>query len=226
VTLAELTAGVRSDLGETSGTGGFYTDAMIEAAINRAQQVFAFATLCIEKIGTHTWTAATAIEPLTFSDLIVPFIVRIASTGKRLEPSSMVEMQCEDPRWMGREDTAPRRYGIAGWRLMFLYPHTSGSLNLSILYAAAPAAIVTSPEIPERYHAALAQYAIARLRVKEGGAMLQKDLDRLTDFWTQAKECADQVRSRAAVQAYDRVPAEIQIPDFSRRRKASSSHGR
>lgn len=225
MTKAELKDAVLADLGETADTGGFYTATDAYNVLDRAQQLFAFATLCIERTAVHTLTANTSFEPLTFADLIVPFTVRIAATGKRLDPATLEELTALNQSWLG-ETSAPTRYGVTGWRLLHCYPKQATAVNLSVLYAAAPVTIPAGgPEIPVEYHPVLAEYAVARLRIKEGETPIQRDVDRLRDFWGSAKECADRVRNRCQTAGYDMYPPELTIPDFSRVLKKAVKRG-
>jgi hypothetical protein len=217
MTLTQLKDAVLSALGDGGNTTGFYTPLDAETALNAAQTVFALASFCIERTGTHSIPANTSFDVLSFSDMVVPLVVR--SSGLRWETGTLAQLQADNAYWMHPENSgarAPRKYAILGARMIAVAPKSTGILPLSVTYAAAPAVIGTSPEIPAEYHPALVQYAIARLRIKEGGSMLTKDADRMREFWVAASECAEKVRNRCRTHFYDTEPPVFRIPDLKK----------
>jgi len=219
MTRAELKDAVLGDLGEAADTGGFHTAGDAYVALDRAQQIFALATLCIERIAPITLAAATTFQALGIADLIVPFTVRLTSNGRRLEPKTLADLTAYSLYWMG-ETGVPVSYGVSGVGLLHVYKKVASPTSLDILYAAAPATIPTEgPEIPAEYHSVLVDWAVVRARLKEGATPLQTDMQRLNAFWTAAQKCAAVVRARCQTMGYDVSPPEIRIPDFSRAKK-------
>jgi hypothetical protein len=221
MTLTQLQQAVLGALGDGGNTVGFYTPAEAEAALNAAQQVFALGSFCIERTATQVITAGNNYGKLDFADMIVPFTVRVG--GIRFEASSLADMQAENPYWTYAADDRARiqrKYAILGSRMIAIAPRSPNDMTLSVLYAAAPVPISGSPEIAAEYHPALAQYAIARLRIKEGGSMMAKDANRMREFWTAVLECGDKVRNRCRTHFYDAKPPVFRVPKEPKEQKA------
>lgn len=222
MTLAELETRTLERLGETSAAGGYYTPAQVRMALNEAQRLFAFLTLCIESTDTMPLTANTAwYSPLsTLPRLIVPLRIRIAGTGgTKLEPKRLEQLDALSANWQ-TDSGPPRRYACCGPNLLAIHPSpTAGGASLSVTYARSPIPLVGSgqaPEIPEEYHPDLINYAVPRLRASEGAEEWRKNLADFLRFWRAARKLAMYVRARNQSAQYDHLPPEQQFFDKSR----------
>jgi hypothetical protein len=81
-----------------------------------------------------------------------------------------------------------------------------------------PAALLAgnSPEVPEAYHRTLLDFAVPRLRVKEGGQSLESEMPRLDEFLSAAGQLAGYVRARSQSRGYDKLPPELTSRDMTR----------
>lgn len=222
MTAGELRGRVESRLDEdTSGGGRFYTAEEILGALNEAQRLYALLTLCLERTESMelsagvTWYSMLAVFPRW----IAPLRVRVAGPGGgKVNPATLHNLDALDAEWQKATGT-PQRYAHIGFDLMAIWPHPSGSgVSLDVTFAACPVEMLSdgyTPEIPEEDHPALIEYAIPRLRAKEGGQEFAKSLPHLDRFMEAARKRGEYVRARAKAQRYDAMPFELERFDRS-----------
>lgn len=222
MTLAELQTRTLERLGEVSDAGSYYTAAEVTVAINEGQRLFAFLTLCLEATGSLPLTGNTVwYQPLSvFPNWIAPLRIRNAGVGgTKLEPYRLERLDALNANWQ-TESGLPRRYACVGPNLLAINPApTAGGSALDTTYARSPSLLTSpaqTPEIPEAYHPALIQYALPRVRAKEGAEEWRKNLPDFMQFWQAAKKLAMYVRTRNLAARYDRLPPETQFFDGSR----------
>ena len=220
MTVTQIQTRILQRLDEDSTSPAYYSPAEVLSKINEGQQLFALLTLCLEKSGTFTLTAATTFHHLlgTLKDFIVPLKIRVTSGGARVTANTLAELDALDASWQKTTGT-PTRYNVTGIDLLALNKQPSGTPTLTITYAHAPAtltAAANTPAIPPEYHMALVDYGIHALRVKEGGAEFIESLKYFDRFLDDAQKCGDFVRSRMRAQGYDNLPFELRAFDRSR----------
>ncbi len=137
----------------------------------------------------------------------------------KLFPASLTQMGMFDFAWLSRFGT-PTRYGALKNDLFFIdrTPAAPGT-SLNVTYARMPKTMLaTDPtETPAAHAHALADFAVALLRCKEGGQEFTKAAQRhLPLFMDAVKKCAAQVRARSLAQRYDVGPPELERFDISR----------
>ncbi len=188
---------------------GYFTRTEVLDAINEGQRLFAFATLCLESVVGYTLTAGTAFYSMlnTFADWIVP--VRVTFNGGKVRYATLHELDALDSAWSSNS-SAPSRYGCLGFDLFFVYGSTG---SLTITYARMPADLAdsadSSPEIIDAYVPSLIDYAIPRVRAKQGGDEFRKSLPYFKRFIADMTAAAKDTRARALEMGNDRMPFEI-----------------
>ena len=189
----------------------YFTRAEVLDALNEGQRIFAFLTLCLEGMATFPLTAGVAFYSMlaTYADWLLPLRVVRASDGEKVMPASLVELDALDDAWTSATSPASH-YGCLGFDLFFVRG-TQGSVTIT--YARMPAAIadsaVSSAEIPDAYQPALIDYAISRVRLKQGGQEFSKTLPNLKRFLDAVAACAKDVMARFARADNDRKPFEL-----------------
>lgn len=219
-TFTQLIDAVEERLDENTTTSVFYTNDEIKNAINRGLRLFCLLTLVNEKVAqTFNLSANTNFYDISsqFSDFLVP--LRVKAGNSRVLPVQSHELDLRFGNWEATTGTATH-YTMKGLYLFGVYPKPAGAgSTLSITYAAEPATLSAGsdvPEIPAEFHQYLIDYAIYRLRWKEGGQELAKSLTFFDKFIGAAKKCNAIVRARSIAQAYDRVPYDLESFDVSR----------
>lgn len=215
MTAGELQQRVLARAGEDPSAPRYYTAAETLAALNEAQRVFCLLTLCLEDVGTLALTAGQGWTslPAAFPRLLLPLRVRLVSLGKLL-PARLQDLDARDPHWQV-EQGVPARYACVGANLLAVSPVPAANLALEIRYARGPSVLTQAthvPEIPGEDHAALIDYAVARLRVKEGGQEFGESRPLMGRFLQAVERRAAMVRTRSRAHRYDRVPFELTAP--------------
>jgi len=191
------------------------------AALNEAQRFFVLLTLCLEKTATLALEAGTAFYRVgaVYRDWIVPVRVALAGSGVKVRPATLGELDAENPNWQHIPGT-PARYACLGFDLVAVTPQPAGSgTSLDVTYACAPTRMTPGtdiPEIPEEYHASLIDYAIPRLRMKEGAQEFAKTLPLFKRFLGDATKFGAYVRRRNLGRGYDKLPIELERFDASK----------
>jgi hypothetical protein len=205
VTLAELRTRTLKRLAEDPAAPVYFTAAEVTAALNRGQRLFAFATLCLESIETYYGASAWQSMLPTFPAWLLPVRVRTAA-GAKVHWASLRELDALDENWEASA-AAPARYGCLGFDLLYL----QGRGTVSITFAREPAEMVEDgdeAEIPDAYQPTLIDYAIGRVRAKQGGQEFTKALPYFERFLAGMKSAAADTRARAVAQDWDRRPFE------------------
>lgn len=210
MTFGELKTEVLREAGENPALPRFWTATEAGNAINRAQSVAAWLTLCFEADGTLAHPGGfTAVAPgATFADWILPLRVRVS--GLRLMPGSFEQFRAENPLWPSLP-SGVARYAMEGWNQMWVYPRPAAAITLEVRRARSPIVMTLDANVPElagEYHGALVDYAVFALRAKEGASEFAKVLPRLRRFLEAMASLAGQVRRRAIAQNYDVLPSE------------------
>jgi len=213
VTAAELISRTLRDCGEDAGAPVFYQRHEALDALNEAQRLFCLATLCLEADASLNLAAGVSFYYLipNFPKFLVPLRVTVANTGAKVRPASLGSFDSLSETWL-TDAGDPQYYDVVGADLLAITPRpaTTGT-TLKIHYAAAPDPLVSDtdiPEIPAEYHPTLVDYAVARLRAKEGGQEFLKAAPRFGNFLRGAARMAEAVRQRTGGR-YDRQPFEF-----------------
>jgi hypothetical protein len=218
LTLADLRRRLCERLDEVAGSPVFYASAEMNSALNKAQNLWALLTLCIERTASFTLTAATAFHTITttISDYKLP--LRVTLNGSRLQPNTLQQLDSLSETWFATAGT-PTKYFAKGLDVLAVYPQSASQQTVSLTYAAQPALMVDDtdePEIEALYHDALLDFAVYILRAKEGGAEFQNSLMYLDRFLTEAARRAEYIRSRSRAQNFDVLPFDLARFDKSR----------
>jgi hypothetical protein len=221
MTVAEIETRTLKRLDDDGAKPTFWSGKEFLAALNEAQRFFVLLTLCLEK------TAPLALQPgvafyrvgATYGDWIVPLRVTVAGTGLKVRPARLAELDAENSDWQHTPGT-PARYACLGFDLVAVTPQpAAGGTSLDVTYARAPTRMTAgteTPEIPEEYHGSLIDYAIPRLRMKEGGQEFAKTLPLFKRFLADVTKLATYVRRRNLGQSYDTLPIELERFDASK----------
>jgi hypothetical protein len=214
-----MTTRLLTRVGEDASNPVYYDASEALTALNQAQRLFAFLTLCLETTGSMSLTAGTAWYTMldTFSDWLLPLRIRVTGGGKVL-PARVQELNALSTTWQAAAGT-PERYCALGFELMAIYKQPgSGGTSLDVTYARSPAVMTSAstPEAPEEAHAALIDGAIPLMRAKEGAQELGKSLPFFDRFLQECQKHANFVRARNLAQRYDRQPFELQRFDKSK----------
>jgi hypothetical protein len=218
LTLADLKRRLCERLDEIPGSPVFYTAAEMRAALNKAQNLWALLTLCIERTASFTLAPASAFHSITdsFADYQVP--LRVTLNGLRLLPATLQQLDGLSENWFTTPGT-PVRYFAKGFDQLAVYPQPTSLAQISITYAAQPTLMVNDtdePEIEALYHDALLDFAVYILRAKEGGAEFQNALMYLDRFLTEAARRSEYIKSRSRAQNFDVLPFDLARFDKSR----------
>ncbi|HLG99831.1 MAG TPA: hypothetical protein VKX49_26210 [Bryobacteraceae bacterium] len=212
-------------LGENTANPLYYTAADAVAWLNATQRIFVLMTLCLETTGVMTFTAGTAFYSLlnTFSDLLLPLRIRLASgggaevSGAKLSPARLSDLAALDNSW-SLSPGPVTRYSLLGFDLLAIYQQPTGTIQADVTYARCPTTMALSmavPEIPEEFHPVLIDGAIPLMRCREGGQELHKVMPLWDRFLDAAQKLGDYVRARNKEQGYDHLPIELKRFDRS-----------
>lgn len=180
-------------------------------AVNEGQRRFVFETLCLETSGPLALTPATLSYSLlaTLADFLAPLRI-YNSSGARLRPSSIAELEALDSGWMNRPGT-PARYVWRGLDWLAVYPQPPGADALTVYYANAPAPLVLDTDTPQIRAAsqyALANWAAWALRLPEGGQELAKFGLYRAEYSAEAAAVRALVKDRNKDSDYERMAFE------------------
>jgi hypothetical protein len=205
-------------MGFTAAARPNITPPEILAAVNEGQQLAALLTLCLETTAAFPLTANTCwyLPRPVLTDLIAP--LRFVLGGVRLRPSVLADLDARDSLWQASSGS-PARYALLGFNLMAVTPQPASDVTAQMTYAQSPPALVNdadTPAIPEAYHQNLVDYAVYRVRLKEGAQGLERGLKRLNLFLDDMTRLGNYVRERSVAARYDVEPFELQLFDRSR----------
>ena len=201
-------------VGEDPAAPVYYKSSEALDAVNEGQRLFCLLTWCLETTGTLNLDAATSFYHLlsTFSDLLAVLRVRVNNTGARVGPGRLEDFDARNSAWQSAAGD-PTDYQVLGLDLLAVTPRPAeGGRSLEVTYARTPTRMTgtsATPEIPVEFHHALVDYAVYRLRAKEGGQEFAKVLPLFVNFLDVARKFAGYVRTRMAAAGYDRVPPEL-----------------
>jgi hypothetical protein len=190
-------------------TGGYYTLQMAQDAIDAAQVLMSFTTLCLETTQAFTVTTPAVDLSSVWTDGIVPLRLRIG--GAKIRPANLGMFAAAEPGWYAASGT-PSRYAMVGDNLLVLNKTTGAGVSVQLTYARLSAQLTDpsqSLEIPEEFQPALVEFAVPWLRMSEGGQEFTKVLPRLKAFAEAQSQLADNVRKRSIANAFDALPYEM-----------------
>ena len=224
MTVTQLSALILSQVDDPTGasfTPASYpntTPPEVLAAINEGQQLAALLTLCLEITANFALTANACwyLPRPVLTDLIVP--LRFSLAGVRLRPSTLANLEAQNSAWQASPGT-PARYAFLGVNLLAVSPQPTGSATASMTYAQSPAALVNdtdTPALPEVNHLSLVDYAVYKIRLKEGAQSLERGLKRFHLFMDDMDRLAAYVRERAVAARYDVLPFEMTLAQRTR----------
>ncbi len=191
------------------------TNTEILNAVNEGQMLASLLTLFLVKIVSFPLTGACFYAPrTTLTDLIVP--LRIQAMGKRLRPSTINELDAWNPAWQATPGASPTRYMTLGSNLLALTPQSGGMSQITYAYSPPPLASGDTPLLPPSYHAALTEFCVYRLRLKEGGVSLARGLGNLNKYLDAMQDLASWVRNRSEASHFDVQPIELKLLDRSK----------
>lgn len=212
MTFAELKTEALRRAGENPALPRFYTVAEAAAAINAAQNVFSFLTLCLEDTADLTIPTGAVLTPISpmAPRWIAP--LRLELDAQKLQPGSLAQFRSLNPAWMDpSQRDAPQRYAMIGWQNLSAFPSPAIDTIITSRFATAPIQLVTDdqePEIPTEDHPALVDFALLRMTAKEGAEPMTAALGGLRSFLAVAKRRMDTVKSRSIQLSYDTKPSE------------------
>jgi len=190
-------------------------------ALNEGQRLFCLLTLCLQTQAQFPLTPNVGFYHArsVFNDWLLPFGVTLPG-GRKVRPARLEELDALDTNWQSATDTAPERYAALGFDFLAFYPKlASGSLSVNVSYARSPVTMTSSgdvPEIPVHCQPALIDYAIPRLRMKEGGQEFAKTLPLFNRYLDVAQKHGKYVQAQNAGARYDKQPFELELFDRSR----------
>lgn len=197
----------------------------ILAAISEGQELAAMLTLCLETTVDFPLTAGVPFYGLRtlLPDYLCP--LRITVNGVKLNPRTLAELDMENGSWQAAPGT-PSKYLAMGFGFFGVSPQPAADATARFTYAKSPAPVIADQflEIPEGYHWTLEDYAVYKVRLKEGAQGLArgvKCLNRALDAWA---ELGDFVRSKS--KGYDVQPFELKLFDRARLVKAISARAK
>ncbi len=199
--------------------GTYYTRLEVWHAVNAAQRLFCFLTLCLERTVTFTLTNGQTFYEIDeqVADFYAP--LRVTYGGVRLTPDTIHNLDLRNRRWRNQVGD-PVRYAQEGVNLLAITPQpATGSNSLQLTYAAEPAELISdmdAPEIPPDQQLHLLDFAYYWLRLKEGGEELQTAVPYLQRFLDAAQKYQSFARAKARGQNYDRRPIQLSTVDRSR----------
>lgn len=176
---AELQSRTLTRLNEdpTGAVIGYYTRQEVKDALNDAQLLYAFLTLCLETTAPFRLSVGVNFYPLLplFPDFILPLRASWSTTpgaagrwndprfgdpqfndglgtatgSGRLRPIRLADLDARDATWLTATGT-PSRYGTLGFDLFYVYkaPDVDG-YQAVITYARSPALMAADIDIPE-----------------------------------------------------------------------------
>jgi len=208
---------------DDTNPGTYYAATTVLAAINEGQRLWCLLTLALEKTVTFTLTATQAEYTnlrtlITTESYIAPLRFQITSSGARIRPATLHELDAEAESWLNTPGT-PTRYATRGFDYLAVYPQPAGATGVTLNCAAEPTVLTAdgnTPQIPEEHHPDLVDWCEYRLRKGEGGQELEKSLSHLDRFLEGAKKYGAFMRARSLAQAYDRGPFDLDAFDRSR----------
>ncbi len=195
---------------DTTATHRYIADSTFTRAINRAQAIFAFLTLCYEKSSVLTFTPnEPSLEFIAdIPDFIAP--LKLSQGGRMLNQQSLQQIAARNNQWTGFPDM-PKYYCLVASNLLAIAPPPSSVTvaQVAIVYAAMPLDGALDL-IPSEDHDAIAQgsAAIIRQLILGGqfGPGAEEDLD---GYWMAIKRRTDYVMNRNKTARYDTMPAGV-----------------
>jgi len=213
-TVGRMMERVLRRVGEDPYAPVYYTSTEALDALNEGHRFFCLLTWCLETTGTLNLTAGTSFYHLlsSFSDLLAVVRVRVANTGARVAPGRIEDFDAFNSVWQTVPGD-PTNYQALGLDLLAVTPRPAADgRSLEVTYVRTPTRFAgpsSTPEIPEEYHPSLVDYAVYRLRAKEGGQEFVKVIPLYVNFLKGARKFAGYVRNRMAAAGYDRLPPEL-----------------
>jgi hypothetical protein len=209
---------------EDASTPVHWTLAEIKLALNKAQRLWSFITLCIERTKTFELTANQTFYTISsdsdFTDYLLP--LRVTCSGLRVQSARIDELDALNTNWRTESGT-PTRYAQLGFDLLAVNPRPGSSgTSLSITCACEPTTLSgdsDTPEIAEEDQIALPDYAQFYLAIKDGGLELKNALEYLDRFLTAAQARSEFVRARNRANQFDVAPFDLRSFDRSRMMK-------
>ncbi len=197
----------------------YWTENEVRHALNQAQRLWCFLTLCLERTVTFTLTNAQAFYSI--DDQVTDFLcpLRVSFSGARLKSDTLHNLDLRDSTWRARPSN-PTRYAQSGFDLLAVTPQTvTGTNTISFTYAAEPAELSLdsdAPEIPPDQQPHLVDIAYYILQLKVGGQELQNAAQYLKRGLAAAEKYASFVRAKSRGQLYDRPPLDLATYDKGR----------
>jgi hypothetical protein len=224
VTTAELSNRILPRLDDDAASPGSVTvdpagpvPFEILAAIAEGQELACWMTLCLETTVAVTLTASNTfwLMRALLPDYLVP--LRLVGSNGRIRPATLAELDALNPSWQG-EAGDPERYVALGWNVFGVNPQPVDDTAIQFTYARSPAQPVYDSflELPEAYQPALIDYAIYKVKLKEGGQGLQRGIVHLNRFLDEMTNLGDYVRAKSRAARYDVLPFELALFDRSR----------
>jgi len=193
--------------------GTYYTTAEVIHALNVAERLWALLTLCIE----HNFSVQIGFAGESFTDAplgtIVPLQVNYGNIPVPLKPETLHQFAARNSNWRNEAAGVPKRFAWAGWDLVAVSPPPISPL-VAAKVAREPFAmtiIQDTPGIEPEQQVHLVDFAIAFLRLKEGGQEMANAMEYMKRFLDAAEKYSRFNRSRTKGQVYDGV----QPPDLS-----------
>jgi hypothetical protein len=217
MTAGEMQTRVLERLDQMGGVEGYYSAPEALSAINEGIRFFTLLTLGLEAQASFTVTAGAAFYHAQdqLADWLLPLRVRVTGGGF-LRPARLDDLDALNTAWQATAGT-PNRYAALGFDFLAVTPQANATLDITYARAPVPLAASTDvPEYPEDTHGAFTDYAVNRLRFREGGQEFGKTLPYLRRFMDEAARYGNYVRARSVAGRYDKLPPEIERMDLSK----------
>jgi hypothetical protein len=188
---------------------GFYTRPEALQALNTAQRLACFFSLCLEATFPVSIDSSAAVYT---HDGIA--ILRIAQASARVERVSLGSLAARDAKWYTAQENAVEAYAPLSASKFAIYPRPFFGSSLNVTTARYPALMGegSTPEIPDEHHQALADGAASILAgIKEGGQEQTKAKQWLAAYVKAVADIADAVRNRSRRYRYDVEPPPLAV---------------
>ena len=186
----------------------WYTDAVLNAAINDGLTVYASLTLCVES--TFSFNTTQGLPWYDLQQIQPGFLVplRVWTADGQLQKRSLVGFASKQNAWRNWNNPA-ESYCLIGANLMGLYPPPDGVNTINCTAAVLPTTLsfdAASPNIPTDDHQALVEFAIWFVRIAREGFWEQKAIARFFDIVSRRITL---VRERAKAERFLFMPPEL-----------------
>jgi hypothetical protein len=164
-------------------------------AINEAQTILAAATGALYQVDTIVLAPGERVVRALPVMPLFRRLKRCSTVSHKLAIVSPIQMISRGLLETG----SPRRVAQIGASLLLFDPAPSEMVSLEIEYERFPRAINSEqdvPEVPLAYHRTLGEYAVARMKMMDGGQEFARVAGKIRSFLAEAERLAEEVKKR------------------------------